>query len=133
MRHIPKAPTPGSLRVNLMVGSGDRFHVDTVGASVRGTPTWRFAEAAAKELRCGPEQLKVEMGRVLLAVEDAQAAAGEAKPAVGAPAMTSAEREAALELLCSPELLERVSIFGFRVSFFDCPPDLPINDYFSLL
>jgi hypothetical protein len=107
-RHIPKAPTPGSLRVNLMVSSGERFHVDTVdlyAARQRGS----FAEAAAAELRCPPEQLKEELGRVLLATEDAQAAAAEAKPAPGAPAMSAAEREAALELLCSPDLLERVT------------------------
>ena len=46
---------------------------------------------------------------MLLATEDAQAAATEAKPAGGAPAMSSAEREAALELLCSADLLERVT------------------------
>jgi hypothetical protein len=108
VRHIPKAPTPGSLRVNLMVGVGERFHVDTVdlyAARQRGG----FAEAAAKELRCGPEQLKEELGRVLLATEDAQAAAAELKPAGGVPAMSAAEREAALELLCSPRLLDKVT------------------------
>ena len=46
---------------------------------------------------------------MLLATEDAQAAAAEAKPAGGAPAMSAAEREAALELLCSADLLERVT------------------------
>ena len=30
VRHIPKVASPGSLRVNVMVGSGERFHVDTV-------------------------------------------------------------------------------------------------------
>ena len=102
-RHIPKGPTPGSLRVNLMVGSGERFHVDTVdlyAARQRGG----FAEAAAKELRCDPEQLKEELGRVLLATEDAQAAASAPSATTGVPAMTGAEREAALELLCSPDL-----------------------------
>ncbi len=47
VRHIPKAPTPGALRVKLMVGVGERFHVDTVdlyAARQRGA----FAEAAAK-------------------------------------------------------------------------------------
>jgi DNA primase len=107
-RHIPKGPMPGSLRVNLMVGSGERFHVDTVdlyAARQRGG----FAEAAAKELRCDPEQLKEELGRVLLATEDAQAAASAPSATTGVPAMTGAEREAALELLCSPDLLERVT------------------------
>jgi DNA-binding transcriptional ArsR family regulator/predicted transcriptional regulator len=106
VRHIPKAPTPGALRVNLMVGAGERFHVDTVdlyAARQRGA----FAEAAAKELRCPPEQLKEELGRALLAVEDAQSAAAAPVEAGPAP-MSAAEREAALELLCSPELLEKV-------------------------
>jgi DNA primase catalytic core len=107
-RHIPKAPTPGSLRVNLMVGSGERFHVDTVDLYAARQRAG-FAEAAAKELRCDPEQLKEELGRLLLAVEDAQTAAAEVKPAGGAPAMSAAEREAALELLCSPDLLDRVA------------------------
>jgi DNA primase len=106
-RHIPKAPSPGSLRVNLMVGSGERFHVDTVdlyAARARSA----FAEAAAQELRCPPEQLREELGRVLLAVEDAQAAAAAA-PAIAPVPMSAQEREAALEFLCSADLLERVA------------------------
>jgi DNA primase len=106
-RHIPKGPTPGSLRVNLMVGSGERFHVDTIDLYAARQRAG-FAEAAAKELRCDPEQLKEELGRVLLAVEDAQAAAAEAKPDHEVAPMSAAEREAALELLCSPGLLDRV-------------------------
>ena len=108
VRHVPKGPTPGSLRVNLMVGSGERFHVDTVDLYVARQRAG-FAEAAAAELACPAEQLREELGRVLLATEDAQAAAAEAKPAGGAPAMSAAEREAALELLCSADLLERVT------------------------
>jgi DNA primase len=112
VRHIPKAPTPGALRVNLMVGVGERFHVDTVdlyAARQRAA----FADAAASELRCQAEQLKEELGRVLLAVEDAQAAAAATRTDTAAPPMSAAEREAALELLCAPDLLGRVvSAFG---------------------
>jgi hypothetical protein len=109
VRHMPKGPTPGSLRVNLMVGAGERFHVDTVDLYAARQRAG-FAEAAAVELRCPAEQLREELGRVLLATEDAQAAASaETKPAGGAPAMSSAEREAALELLCSPGLLDQVT------------------------
>jgi DNA primase len=107
VRHIPKAVTPGSLRVNLMVGAGERFHVDTVDLYAARQRS-AFAEAAAKEVRCDPEQLKEELGRVLLAVEDAQAAAAAPEEAGPAP-MSAAEREAALELLCSPGLLGRVT------------------------
>jgi DNA primase len=107
VRHIPKAPTPGSLRVNLMVASGERFHVDTVDLyAARGRAG--FADAAAAELRCPPDQVREELGQVLLAVEDAQAAAAVPKPTSAVPAMSSMEREAALELLCAPDLLERV-------------------------
>ena len=63
-----------------MVGAGERFHVDTVDLySARQRAA--FAEAAAKELRCEREQLKDELGRVLLATEDAQAAASDAADA----------------------------------------------------
>ena len=112
VRHIPKAPTPGALRVNLMVGSGERFHVDTVDLYAARARAG-FADAAATELRCQPEQLKEELGRVMLATEDAQAAAAAAPIKTGPAPMSAAEREAALELLCSPDLLERVgSAFG---------------------
>ena len=50
VRHIPKAPRPGSLRVNVMVAVADRFHLDTVdlySAKQRAA----YAEAAATELR----------------------------------------------------------------------------------
>jgi DNA primase len=108
VRHLPKGPTPGSLRVNLMVGAGERFHVDTVDLYAARQRAG-FAEAAAAELRCPPEQLKEELGRVLLATEDAQAAATEVKVDRAVPAMSAAEREAALELLCSPDLLDKVT------------------------
>ena len=106
VRHIPRRPTPGSLRVNLMVGVGDRFHVDTVDLYAARQRT-AFAEAAAKELHCQAEQLKEELGRALLAVEDAQAAATVPVEAGPAP-MSTQERETALEFLCSPDLLEKV-------------------------
>jgi hypothetical protein len=108
VRHIPKAPTPGTLRVNLMVGVGERFHVDTVDLYAARQRAG-FAEAAAKELRCEPEQLKEELGRVLLATEDAQTAAAETKVDRAVPAMSAVERETALELLCSPGLLDKVT------------------------
>ncbi len=107
VRHIPKAPSPGSLRVNVMVGVGERFHVDTVdlySAKARAG----FVEAAAAELRTDRDTLKAELGQVLLATEDTQAAVVPAE-GDGVPPMTSAEREDALSLLTSPDLVERVA------------------------
>ena len=108
VRHIPKAPSPGSLRVNVMVGMGERFHVDTVdlySAKQRAA----YVEAAVSELRADRDTVKVELGQVLLATEDAQAAVTVPAEGDGVPVMTSAEREDALGLLSSPDLIERVA------------------------
>ena len=108
VRHIPKGPSPGSLRVNVMAGSGERFHVDTVdlySAKARAG----FVEAAAAELRTDRDTLKAELGQVLLATEDTQAALVVPAEGDAVPPMTSAEREDALSLLASPDLVERVA------------------------
>lgn len=108
VRHIAKTPTPGVLRVNVMVGAGERFHVDTVdlySAKQRAA----YVDAAKTELRSDRDTIAAELGRVLLAVEDAQAAAAApAAPDDVAP-MTTAEREAALSLLTAPDLMDRVA------------------------
>jgi DNA primase len=108
VRHIPKSPSPGSLRVNVMVGVGERFHVDTVdlySAKARAG----FVEAAAVELRADRDALKAELGAVLLATEDTQAAVAVPEGHGEVPPMTSAEREDALSLLTSPDLIDQVA------------------------
>jgi predicted transcriptional regulator len=108
VRHIPKVASPGSLRVNVMVGSGERFHVDTVdlySAKQRAG----FTEAAATELRCDRDAIKAELGQLLLATEDAQAAAITPPPTEAVAAMSAAEREAALSLLTAPDLMDQVT------------------------
>jgi hypothetical protein len=109
VRNIPEAPAQGALRVNVMVSCGERFHVDTLDLySARGRAA--YCEAGSTELRAGRDVLKSELGRVLLAVEEAQAGALSERAQEPAPAqMTSAEREAALELCCDPDLIERVA------------------------
>ena len=107
VRHIPKGPSPGSLRVNVMVGSGERFHVDTVdlySAKARAG----FVEAAAAELRSDRDTLKAELGQVLLATEDTQAAVAVPE-ADAVPPMSAAEREDALALLAAPDLIDQVA------------------------
>ena len=108
VRHIPKAPSPGALRVNVMVALGERFHVDTLdlyAAKARAA----YVEAAAAELRTGSDVLGAELGRVLLAVEEAQAATAVVPERDAVPPMTSAERDDALALLHAPDLVERVT------------------------
>ena len=108
VRHIGKTPTPGVLRVNVMVGAGERFHVDTVdlySAKQRAA----YADAVATELRCDGDTVRGELGRVLLGVEDAQAAAAAPATSDEVPAVTGAEREAALSLLIAPDLMDQVA------------------------
>jgi hypothetical protein len=107
VRHIPKAPAPGSLRVNVMVAVADRFHLDTVdlySAKQRAA----YAEAAATELRCDRDSVKGELGRVLLAVEETQAAVAAPAVSGAVPPMTTEQRHQALSLLGSPDLLDQV-------------------------
>ena len=108
VRHIPKVASPGSLRVNVMVGAGERFHVDTVdlySAKQRAG----YTEAAATELRADRDTIKAELGQVLLAVEDAQSAVATPQETDGVAAMGTAEREDALSLLTAPDLMDQVA------------------------
>ena len=100
VRHIGKATATGTLKVNVMVRTGERFHVDTLdlyAAKARAG----FADAAATELRTDHEQLSAELGRVLMATETAQAAAlvDQETPV---PEVTGPERERAMALLEAP-------------------------------
>jgi len=108
VRHIGKAPTPGVLRVNVMVAAGERFHVDVLDLYAARQRSG-FVESAAKELHADRDQLTAELGQVLLATESAQAAAS-AQPAESAPApMSASDRDAALALLHRPDLLDAVA------------------------
>ncbi len=107
VRHIGKATATGTLKVNVMVRTGERFHVDTLdlyAAKARAG----FADAAATELRTDHEQLSAELGRVLMATETAQAAAlvDQETPV---PEVTGPERERAMALLEAPDLIDQVA------------------------
>jgi DNA primase catalytic core len=111
VRGLDRASGGESLKLNLMAATGDAFHVDTLdlySAKARAG----FVEAAAAELGVLATTIKADLGQVLLEVEhllDARAAAA-AKPAIPQEAsMTPAEREAALEFLRQPNLLDRIA------------------------
>lgn len=108
VRQIAKAPTPGSLRVNVMVAAGERFHVDVLDLYAARQRSG-FVESAAKELHAERDQLTTELGRVLLATETAQSAASAPDIDTGPLPMSGADREAALALLHRPDLLDAVS------------------------
>jgi DNA primase catalytic core len=109
VRHIPAGPTPGAMKVNVMVSAGERFHVDTVDLYA-ARQRQGFVAAAAGELHADPDTLKGEIGTVLLAVEDAQTAAtAAAATEAGPPQMSPQMREAALEWLLDPRLTSKVA------------------------
>jgi len=114
VRGIGTVPTPGTLRVNLMVSSGERFHVDVLDLYA-ARHRQAYVAAAAKELHGDEEQLKAELGQVVLAAEEARDAAAAKAAAPVVPEMSSAERAEALELLCDPQLTARVGDAFCRV------------------
>jgi DNA primase catalytic core len=109
VRGLARNLAPGVLKVNLLAGIGEAFHVDTLdlyNARARAG----FVVQAAAELGQPEAVLKADLGRVLLRLEALQdAAIGAAlapKPVV--PAMDEAARAAALDLLRSPDLPGRI-------------------------
>jgi DNA primase catalytic core len=109
VRGLAKNLSYDSLKINLLAGRGEAFHVDTLdlySARQRGA----FTQQAAAELGVEPEAIKRDLGQVLLALErlqdqQIQAALHPARPEV---ALSAAERAAALGLLQAPDLLERI-------------------------
>jgi len=110
VRGLPKNLAIGVLKVNVMVSSGEAFHVDTLdlyNARARGL----FTQAAAMELREPEDPLKGELGRVLLKLEQVQDETIQKTLLPEEPAqydMTEEEKTAALDLLRDPCLLDRV-------------------------
>ena len=109
VRGWKKPLNPESLKVNLLVHRGERFHVDTFdlySAKARAS----FVKQAGLELGEAEEPLKHDLGRVLLkleALQEAEITAALIKDE--RPVMPEAERKAALDLLRSPDLMERVA------------------------
>jgi DNA primase len=118
VRGLPKTNPGANLKLNVRVQGAQAhdgaLHVDSVDLySARGRAV--FAAQAAAELGgrdtdALQREIGRELGRVLLAVEQAIAererAASAPKQLV--PAMTEAEHDAALELLTSPQLIPRI-------------------------
>lgn len=88
-------------------GREDRFHLDQVDLT-RDQERRRFIERASEETGLLPDLLKRDLGRLLLAVEQAQAEL--AKPAEEEPVVTLSpeEREEALGWLRAPDLVGRL-------------------------
>ncbi len=119
VRGLEKVTSFDVLRVNLLVTRTDRprlaadappgFHVDTLDLySARARSV--FVAAAAAELRYESEVVKADLGRVLLACESRaeEVIAAAQQPAKPEIQLTSAQRDAALELLRDPQLIQRI-------------------------
>ena len=118
MRGLSRNDRLDALKVNLFVSrnaasrEGGGFHVDTVelyNARHRSS----FVTQAAEELGTEPRIIKRDLGRVLLALEQRQASARSADkedPKTRTPKLTDAEKDAALQLLKDPKLMDRILV-----------------------
>ena len=105
------------MKVNLLVRreleeplpGGAGFHVDTLDLYL-ARPREGFARRAAVELGCEEATVARDLGRLLLALEAAVDETSSQAPASspGAPALSDTEREEALALLRSPDLLGEI-------------------------
>ena len=110
VRGLHKVSSFDLLRVNVLVGVGDRFHVDTLDLySARARQA--FTLTAAAELGLDEGVVKRDLGRVLLACEThAEAVIAQAQqPKSVEVVLSDSERRAALELLHDPQLIERIA------------------------
>lgn len=99
------------MKVNLLASRQGALHADSFdlyAARARAA----FVKQAAKELQVPESRLKKDLGQVMLKLEELQEeqirAATSPADEEAAPEMTSEEEAAALELLRSPRLLDRI-------------------------
>ncbi|MGB3410165.1 MAG: toprim domain-containing protein [Microthrixaceae bacterium] len=111
VRGLAKNSSFDVLRVNVLVSivGSDGFHVDTLDLYAARART-AFITAAAAELRLGEDVVKRDLGRVLLAAEDLveEAIRQAQEPASTVVELDADERAAALELLTSADLVDRI-------------------------
>jgi DNA primase catalytic core len=105
---LEKTVGSDGLKIGLRVQTGERFHLDQVDL-IRDAERRRFIERAAEETALTPDLLKRDMGRLLLAVEQAQIQLLKPAEAVASAVTLSAEeREEALAWLRAPNLMDRL-------------------------
>jgi DNA primase catalytic core len=109
IRGLSKNMSYELLRVNVLCGRNESFHVDTFDLySARHRSA--FLEQAAAELGVERDVLKRDLGKVLLELErlQEQQIRDALEPEAQVPQMSDAERAAALALLRDPRLLDRI-------------------------
>jgi DNA primase len=107
LRGLSKPHTPDTLRLNVLLGVGEAFHVDTFdlySAKARAA----FVQQAALECGQDADTVKRDVGQLLLQVEALLDKRREEAKGPKVPVLTDEERLAALELLKTPGLLTRI-------------------------
>ena len=108
VRGLAKNLAVDVLKINLLMGHGDAFHVDTLDLYAAKQRAAYIAQAA-HETGIDERILKGDLGRVLLALEQLQdATIRDTLQAAPEPQMEEAAQQAALALLKSPDLTARI-------------------------
>lgn len=108
VRGLERNKTYDALKVNVLASSCEKLHVDTFdlyAAKLRQS----FIKVAALELEAEESTIKADVGKILLKLEQLQAELiqGDSQ-AASTQTLTGEERDQAMALLKSPELLERI-------------------------
>jgi DNA primase len=110
IRGLERNALPGVMKVNLLIYNErtDRFHVDNFDLyHARSRRT--FTMEAADEIGASESQLRSDLGRVLLKLEQLQAEQKQLSKANSKPKpLNETERAEAMELLQSENLLDRI-------------------------
>jgi DNA primase len=100
-----------ALKVSLRVRHEDNYHLDSFDLAQDGQRR-RFIERAAEETRLEPDLIKRDLGKLLLLLEEEQAARLSAalKPETRnlRPELTAEDKTEALAFLKSPDLVEKI-------------------------
>ena len=109
VRGFEKNLSYGALKVNLMARQGELFHVDTLDL-YQARQRAAFVHQASVELGQGEEQIKRDLGQILLKLEALQADQIKKTLEVIEPddEIDAEQRKAALEWLKSPDLIENI-------------------------
>jgi DNA primase catalytic core len=109
VRGLSKNLSYDCLRVNLLASKDDALHVDTLDLySARQRVA--FVKQAALELGASEDTVKKDLGKVLLSLEEQQEERirQTLEPKSKDVSLTPAERQAAMELLSDPRLIDRI-------------------------
>ncbi|MCP4040356.1 MAG: toprim domain-containing protein, partial [Gammaproteobacteria bacterium] len=109
IRGLQKNLSFEQLKVNLLVSQGEALHVDTFDLYT-DRPKLAFIKRASAELKVAEDVIKADLGKVLLKLEALQEENIKAsqEPKETAVTLSDDETREALDLLKSPDLLNRI-------------------------